>query len=280
MRTSMIVLLGCCLMVSVEAMAVENEHELVNQYLKRSQQEKAHKLSFISFDATLNRINRHNEYNTFATYESQRFPETNLKWLGEAKCFGLDLGVVLGERLAWSVGGEYWLTLGQKDTGPFIYNSAAGTVTVPELRSQISVFGARTGLQFYLLGHPTKAAGVKSPCLRLGGSVGWYQATWNLWPEYRNLNLSTSAPETENIAFEDSGPGFGANLGLDYPLPWTGFAIGVDCGYLYLNLDKMAWYKSSEQEIVATYDGTTQGRVDFQLSGVTGRLAIKRFFSW
>jgi hypothetical protein len=50
--------------------------------------------------------------------------------------------------------------------------------------------------------------------------------------------------------------------------------------YLYLNFTNVSWYNSQDQEIIATVDGTEDGRVDLDFSGVRGKVEIKRYFSW
>ena len=74
--------------------------------------------------------------------------------------------------------------------------------------------------------------------------------------------------------------GFGVFTGIDYPLGIFDLAVGVDVGYLYLNFANVAWYNSQDEEVIATYTGDRDGRVDLDMSGVRGKVEIKRFFSW
>ena len=54
----------------------------------------------------------------------------------------------------------------------------------------------------------------------------------------------------------------------------------MDANYLYLNFGNVAAYNSSDQEIVATYSGEEDGRVDLGMSGFRGKVELKRYFSW
>jgi len=47
----------------------------------------------------------------------------------------------------------------------------------------------------------------------------------------------------------------------------------------YLNFANAAWYNESGDEIVASVDGTEDGRVDLDFSGVRGKIEVKRYFS-
>jgi len=283
MRLIMAVIVTCATFLAgtVSVSAVETEKDIVNRYLKRTEKKRIHKLSWLSGSFSVNRTNRSNDYNRFATYTSTHFSNGSIPWLGDAKIFSLDMGIVFRERFAWAVGGEYWLKLGQTQSGSFAYSPAGGTpVTVSELTSEAQVLGISTQLQYYFLNHPSLASQLERLALRAGGGVGYYRVTWDVWSDYQNLNLSTSLSESTNITYKDSGPGFWFSLGADYPLKWHGFAVGAEMSYLYLNFDNVAWYNSGDQEVVATYDGTAEGRVDLDLSGVRGKVEIKRFFSW
>lgn len=283
MRSIIAVVSTCVVLLAGAAPAAssDTERDLVDQFIKRTEKKHVRKLSWISGSFTINRVNESNDYNRFAAYESDYFPNTNLSSLGNGGAFGLDLGIVFRERFAWSVGGEYWLKLGESQSGSFDYNPPnAGSSTVEDLKSEIKVLGMTTGFQYYLAGNPTPTEQLQQLAVRVGGSVGYYQATWDLWSAYQNLNLSTSQSESTNIAFKGSSPGFSLNLGADYPLELMGLAVGADVSYFHLNFGNIAWYNASDEEIVASYDGTADGRVELNLSGVRAKIEVKRFFSW
>lgn len=278
MRLKAVIVLLLGLFLAGGLQASNKESEMVNKFLKQTQEKRTQKLSWFSAHFMLNRINRHNEYNTFADLESANVTGASLSWLGEAKSFGVDMGIIARQRFALSLGGEYWTKLGDNLTGPFNY-APTGT-TVEKLTSQVSVYAVTAGVQFYPLSHPSLVNQIEGLSFRLGGTVGWYHATWDLWQEYRSLNLSTSSYESENIPFTGSSIGLAAVVGADYPLGWKNFAIGLEAGYLYLNFNNIAWYNSSDDEVVVTYNGASDGRVDLNLSGIRAKFEFKRYFSW
>jgi len=282
MRSKMAVMAVLLMLVgAAPVFAGETEKDLVDRFFTRAKKKHTRHLAWAAGNFGLNRINRQNEYNAWATYESNHFSNGSLAWLGEAKSFGVDFGMVFAERFCWSLGGEYWLKMGENKSGAFAYTPPGGIpINVSNLKSEIKVWGVTTGMQYYLVNAPTAAEQLTKPAVRFGGSVGYYQVSWDLWPEYQNLNLSTSVPENTNITYKGTGPGFTINLGGDYPLGWSGLVIGADVGYMMLNFKNVSWYNSQDEEVVATYDGTPGGRVDLDLSGVKGRVEIKRFFSW
>ncbi len=264
---------------SVSATTNETEQEIVNRYLRKTQAKHTRKISWIATNFTMNRINRDNDYNKFADYNTQHFSNVTLPWIGEAGSFGVDLGMMLGEKFAWSLGGEYWLKMGVNKSGEFTYSPPqGGTVTVENLVSQVQVWGVTSSLQFYALNPPNKSNLLDRFALRLGVGVGFYQSSWDLWDNYQNLNLATSAPASTNTTYKGSAPSFSVNLGVDYPLPFFDMCVGFDVSYLYLNFTNVAWYNTDDQEIVATYSESPESRVDLNFSGIRGKFEVKRFF--
>lgn len=258
----------------------QSEQDIINQYLKKTEKKHIKKLGWISADITVNRINRDNDYNKFANYSSDHFSNTSIPWLGEAWIFGVDAGVVLKKRFAWSIGGEYWMNLGNDQSGVYTYQPPSAEPLETKATSEVKVWGVSTGLDYYFYGCPRPADNLQSLALRAGLKIGLYQASWNLWPEYQNLNLATEEPAEGNTTFKGSSPGLTVHVAADYPIGFWDLAFGVDVGYMYLNFDNVAWYNSQGEEIVVTYAGTGDSRVDLQLSGVEGKIQLRRFFSW
>jgi hypothetical protein len=260
------------------AVAQETEQDIINRYLQAAEKKHSAKLGWASINLGIDRINRHNNYNDFATVESDRFVGTNLNWLNLGYSLGAEFGVVFKNGLAWSLGGEYWLKMGDEYSGSFTYLPAANPVENPS--SKIQVYGASTGLQYYLRNRPNRDGTLNGLAVRVAGTVGYYYVSWDVWEEYQNLNLATSVPVNTNTTYTGSAPGFGISTGIDYPLNLWGLALGMDIGYLHLNFDNVAWYNSNEEEIIASWTGGPEGRVDLTFSGVRGKLEIKRFFTW
>jgi hypothetical protein len=256
----------------------ESEKELIDKFLKKRETKHVRRVTWVSANFSFNRINRDNDYNKFANYSSQHFSGTTIPWLGDGKTFGLNFGMMVGQKFGWSVGGEYWLKMGINESGSFTYTPPVGSPTVvTNLQSEVQVWGISTGLQYYLMNPPGKEQMLVKPSFRVGGSIGYYQASWDLWDTYQNFNLSTASPEPSNTTYKGSAPGFSLNLGLDYPLGFYDMALGADFGYLYLNFANVAWYNASDQEVVASWNGSDDGRVELNFSGPTGRIEVKKF---
>jgi hypothetical protein len=261
--------------------AQETEEEIVNQYLQKAKKAHTRKIGFASVNFSFNRINRHNDYNDFANYSSQHLDNGTINWLDNAQAFGVEFGTVFKDRFVWSLGGEYWLRLGQTLNGTYTYSPPLGSpVQLVDPSSRIDVYGFFTGFQVYLLNPPEKMDHLKGLALRTGCTIGYYMVSWDLWPQYENLNLATSLPEEENITYKGDAPGLTLGFGADYPLNVFDLALGIDVHYLYLNFSNVAWYNSNDEEIVASYTGDEDGRVDLDFSGFRAKAELKRFFSW
>ena len=271
----------CLTAIGSTISAQMTEQGLLDSLLQRTVVKQVRHLGWFSAGFGLNRINRYNDYNSFATYESKHLGGASLNWLDMGKSINADFGYPILPKLTLTVGGESWFRLGQTLKGTFTYTpdgSAAMNVTNPS--SEIKVMGFSLGAQYYLANPPTTEEMLTKPSLRIGGNVGYYQVSWDLWPEYQNLNLSTTTTERPNITFKGSAPGLSVSFGTDYPLKSSGWALCADLNYLYLNFKNVAWYNRSDQPVVATYAGTTNSRVNLALSGIRGKIEIKKFFRW
>ncbi len=266
------------LLASTAVGGTKSEDEYVAKYLSKIEKKHTQKLGWFSGYFSLNRINRFNDYNKFANFETTNFTDATIPWLGEAKIFGLDMGLVFARRFAWNISGEYWLKLGESLEGTYFYEPTGTYIENPS--TEITVYGASTGLQYYFLNPPTLTGILENFALRGGFSVGFYKAKWDVWEDYQNLNLATNTPDASSASFEDQTVSFAATLGLDYPTRIFNLVLGVDFGYQYLNFDNVAWFNEDDQEIIATYTGTSEGRVDLGLSGFRGKIELKRFIAW
>jgi len=278
---NLIVLLMALGMGISTAEAQETENDIVNNYLNQAVAKHTHKLGWASVNFSVDRINRNNDYNSFTDIESDKLTNGTFNWIEQGFSFGADFGIVFKERFAWSLGGEYWLELGETLPENDTYLQLSTNTTVgANPQSELQVLGVNTGLQYYLINPPNATQKQSGVTARIGGSVGFYSASWDLWPEYENLNLSTNTPIANNTTFKGTAPGFSFGFGLDYPIGLMDFGLAIDASYLHLNFGNVAWYNSSGEEIIATYSGTTDGRVDLSLSGVRGKIELKRYFNW
>lgn len=283
MRNLLVVLTGLMIVFvfAVSGSAGQSEQDIINRYINKKTKNGKKKISWASGSFSINRINRNSDYNSFADYTSSHFSNGTVSWLNSVNSFGVDFGVIVNERFALSVGGEYWLKFGHNETGSFQYappDKAPGTIT--NLKSEITVVGGSIGVGYYIKNTPTPNEMLAKLALRVNGTIGYYQAKWNIWPEYQNLNLSTSTYSNANTTFMGTAPGFSLGLGADYPLNFGDLAIGIDMSYLYLNFSNVAWYNTADQEVVATYADTQDARVDLNFSGIRGKIEVKKFFAW
>ncbi|UCG62671.1 MAG: hypothetical protein JSV52_05130 [Candidatus Zixiibacteriota bacterium] len=277
-RTLLLVAALTFLLASTAVCGSDSEEEFVKKYFGKIEKKHAQKLGWLSGYFSLNRINRDNDYNKFASFETTNFTDATLSWLGEAKIFGLDMGLVFHRRFAWNISLEYWLKIGQSLEGTYFYVPTGTYVENPT--SEVTVYGASTGLQYYFWNPPSAKGEFDKLALRGGANVGFYKAKWEVWDEYQNLNLSTNSPDVSTASFEDQAVSFSALIGVDYPTGIFDFVLGVDFSYQYLNFDNVAWYNEDDEEIIATYTGTSDGRVNLGLSGFRGKIEIKHFVSW
>ncbi|MBI5265832.1 MAG: hypothetical protein HY851_01240 [candidate division Zixibacteria bacterium] len=286
MRTRILVALAIVFALGSTAAvcAGETEREIVNRYVKKFEKKRIKHTGWLSLTFNLNRLNRDNDYNKFATYQNSQFTGATFKWLNTGQIFGADFGAIIYNKLAFTIGGEYWMTLGQSFQGTYTYTPPVGASTqITDPASSISVHGLVTGLQYYILNHPYDLVGhapTNKPVVKVTGQVGFYRTSWKLWSQYENMNLSTASPEPSNTSFTGSAAGLIFGMGVDYPLKVAGLSLGVDMNYLWLNFKKVSWYNSADQEVVASWNGTPQGRIVMGLSGVRGRIELKKHFTW
>lgn len=280
MRRSVVVLTLLAFVVSLAGAAVaqQTEQDILKKYLSKTEKKHVQHQGWLSVNFTMNRINRHNDYNDFANYASTQMTGSSFSWLNMSKSFGGEFGVSVNRRFGFALGGEYWLKMGETITGSFEYQPISTAVSNPS--SEIKTYGGFASIIYYVTNPPTPQEGLKHLAVRTRVTVGYYQTKWDLWPEYQNLNLSTALPEQSNLTYTGSAPAFSFTLGGDYPLGASGFSIGTEFGYQYLNFKNVSWYNDQDQEVVVTTAGTAASRVDLTFSGVIGRVELKKFFKW
>src|SRR5512140_409882 len=114
----------------------------------------------------------------------------------------------------------------------------------------MKIMGAYTGIGYYIINAPAPADLLKYPAVKINGTVGYYQVSWDLFPQYQNLNLATATADGTNTTFKGSAPSFSFGAGVDYPLGFYGLSVSGEASYLYLNFKNVAWYNSVNQEVV------------------------------
>ena len=272
--------LGFVISGIISAQAQLTEDEIVQSYIKKTKNKQTRKVGWLSGNFTWNMLNS-SDYKKFAEYSSHHITNGSIDNIKNGNVFGLNFGVMFKSRLAFVMGGEYWLKMGTSETGAFTYNPpTAAASTINDLKSEIKVWGISGGVDYYLKNPPEKVSHLQNLSLKVGARIGYYEAKWDLWNSFENLNLATAAPSDRNTTFQGSAPGFSAHLGAQYPTGLWDFALGMDISYLYLNFTNVAWYNSVDDEIVVSYDGTQDGRVDLDFSGMQLKFELTRFFSW
>lgn len=266
--------------VAGTALAGESEQDIVNRYLKKTETKHVRHTGWFSVNAQYNRLNPTNDYNKFDAYLNTQMTGGSFIGVYNAKSVGADFGTMISKRIALSIGGEYFLKNTEKISGTVQYTPNGGSpVTLTNPTSEISVIGGYTGVQFYLMNAPAPGHPLRGISAWIGTSAGFYSASWKVFQQYQNLNLSTSSPDGTNATFKGSAPGFSVDLGLEYPI-FSGLTVAGDANYLYLNFKNVAWYNTTNQEVVATYDGTQNGRVDLSFNGLRAKFTVRKYFSW
>lgn len=257
-----------------------NEQAIVNKYLQKVETKHKEKLGWFSVNYTLNRVFRDNDYNYLMEAENNRLTGAKFGFLQYGSSIGLEGAMIFKDKFAWTIGGEFYLPMGDEIQGSFTYDSPSGPTTVDNPRSRMTVYGFSTGGQYYFFNNPSGRDHLTSLAARAGGTIGFYAVSWNLFQEYGNLNLATSAPVSTNATYTDNALGFTANVGVDYPISFGNLVLSADFSYVHLNFDKVSWYNTQDQEIIASYNGSETGRVDLKFSGGRAKIQLKKFFSW
>lgn len=273
--------LALVLLASAVSFAGDSEQDIINKYLAKTEKAHVQKIGWLSFHYQYNRVNRGSDYNQMASTLSTQISGTDFQWIGNTNAFGLEFGTVFKQNFAWTIGGEFWSKAGTSYSGTFTYTPPSGIpTTVVDPKSEVSVWGITTGMQYYIKNAPQPGSALTKLALRTGLTAGYYVATWDLFDQYQNLNLSTATPESENIAYKGNSVGLSLNVGAEYPIKLWDMTLGMDANYLYLNFGNVAWYNVQDEEIVATWNGEEDGRVDLDMSGFRGKVELKRYFSW
>ena len=163
------------LVFGMELATAETEQEIVNRYLQKTVAKHTSKLGWASINFSVDRVNRHNDYNDFTIVESAKLTNGTFSWLDQGFSFGADFGMVFEKRFGWSVGGEYWMKQGETLPGGDTYLQLSTNTTVAaNPKSELSVFGVTTSLQYYLVNPPTVIEKLTKWSVRVSGGVGYY----------------------------------------------------------------------------------------------------------
>jgi hypothetical protein len=189
---------------------------------------------------------------------------------------------VLINRGQISFGIDYWLTNGSAKTGDFeiYYDLTTGAhddITDFTLRSQVKVWGIFLDYQYFIHNRPIPGTGLNKLAAKIGGGLGYYGASWNLWDGFGGYIQDTGEwyELTDNL--KGSGPGFHISAGFEYPA-FKGIVLAADAKYVWLKFDKLSKPITPTFELYLVRSDTGEP-IDMDFSGPRLNLSIKHYFT-
>ena len=260
----------------------DTEDEIIAKYLKKAEKQRKHRVYFGSVSFAYGKLPTYSDYTMFYHYSNRNInPGSPLTGIWRSKQLAFNMGMMVTRKVSVRLGFEYWLKLGSEAVGDYDFGIAPlGLQEDFDLSSKIQVMGFTSGVEYHLINPPTAEGIVNSINVRVGGGGGFYFATWDIWEGANSFNLSTEAYETNIEPLKGSAPGASAWLGVDYPVGLLGLVLGCDINYLYLNLDDIHSYNDLGEELYVSYSDNPDDRVGLDLSGLRGRVELKRYLKW
>lgn len=284
---AIVMVIGLSLLLITPAFA-QTEDELVAKFLKKVEKKQDKKVGYVIVNGAFGRLYRDNDYNKMTERVSPLVSSVG-DGSGEVgkinssyELFG-GFGVMPSPKTSLELGFSYWLKQGSAQTGDF--NLSLVNLDDPtdhygfDLNSQVQVYGFSASLDYYLSEPPDKDGNLNNLAFKVGGGLGYYFASWELWDGFTGFNLSTGEPEVIGGKLSGSAPGLTASLSAEYPINFGGLVIEGEARYLYLNFTGMNWYNSNNEETVATVNNSGVP-VELDMSGPRVQLGLKRYFSW
>ena len=283
MSKKMILLIGVIFVfVAVGSAFAQTEDEIVARYMKKVEKKHKSKVGFFSTSFSYGMLANDNGYNKFINYANDRIaPGNPLGGIWRTSQISANFGMLLTSRATLKFGFEYWMQMGVDKTGDYTLSiEPIGAQTDFNLQSEVQIYGITGGTDYYLLNPPDKNGVFNSLALRVGATGGYYMAKWQTWDGLTPYNLTTASYESNDDPFKDNTIGFTVTAGADYPTPVFDLLLGVDIGYQYLNFGNVKSYNTVNEELYVSYSDSGTDRVDFDFSGLRGKIELKRFFSW
>jgi len=269
---------------AVSVVYAQTEEEVIAKYLKKAEkkQERLQKTYFATISGSYGKFTDETDYNKFHVYANANInPGGPVEGIWRSKQFSASMGTMVARNIAVSLGFEYWLKMGGETVGDYTLQiSPLGDMDDFSVRSEVSVYGISSGVDYYLLNPPDADGIAKSLGIRVGGGLGYYWTKWELWQGVSSINLSTGFEETAVEPLKGSALGFQGWIGFDYPTGIWGLVVGLDANYLYLNFSDVKSYNSLGEELYATYSDSPDDRVELDFSGPRGKFQIKKYFRW
>jgi hypothetical protein len=283
MSKKLISLLGIIfLFVCVASAFGQTEDEIVARYLQKAEKKRQDKIGFFSANFTYGKLPHDNDYNKFISYANSRIsPGSPLSGIWRTSQIRAECGMMVSPRMAMRLGFDYWWNLGSENAGDYTLSIAPlGVQNDFNLESRVQVLGIKGGLDYYILNPPNKDGFIEALALRVGLTGGVYFAKWEIWEGMTSFNLSTASFEQNIDPLKATAPGVTAMVGVEYPTPVFDLLLGVSGGYQYLNFTGVKSYNTLDEELYVSYSDTGTDRVELDLSGLRGRIELKRFFRW
>jgi len=263
---TLILAFGLAILLIVPAMA-QTEDELVAKFLKKVEKKQNKKVGYLVLNGSLGRLFQDNDYNMFSARVTPLVSSLSggtgeIKKINYSYEFSLGFGMMASPKTSVEVGFAYWLKQGSSQTGDF--NLSLVNLDDPDdqygfdLNSEVQIYGFSSSVDYYLSEPPDKDGLLHNLAFKVGGGLGYYFASWQLWDGFTGFNLNTSEAEIISGTLSGSAPGF---------------------TYLYLNFTGMNWYNSNNEEVVATVNNSGT-KVELDMSGPRFQLGFKRYFSW
>jgi hypothetical protein len=276
MLKKLVFLMAALFLVTIVGNAfAETEDEIIARYLKKTEKKHVKKVGFFSTHFSYGFLPKDQTYRQFnfsassdlATISGLVGPQGGI-WRSNE--FGLSLGMMLTPKAAFNLGFDYWLSMGEDYTVD--YNATFGILSTDVTYNndnKISVYGFKTGVDYYLWNAPDKFGHLSNIAVTLGGGAGYYFSRWNLWEE----NNTDSEP------LKSSALGLWIRGGIEYPFGFWDMVVGANISYFYLNFSDIKSYNEDSGDLTLTYPGDGS-ELELDFSGIRGSILLKKFVVW
>lgn len=283
MSKKLILLIGVLfLFVAVGSTYAQNEDDVVASFMQKAEKKYKTKVGFFSTSFSYGLLNKDNGFNQFRDYANSRIaPGDPISGAWRSYQFNANFGMMLNPRVALKLGFEYWLKMGDNNTGDYTLSvEPLGAQTDITLKSEAQILGFSAGANYYLTNPPDKYGIIHGLAFKVGATGGFYMAKWEVWEGMTSYNLATSSFEANNDPLKDNSLGFTATAGFDYPTPLWDMVLGFDASYQYLNFDNIKSYNTVGEELYLSATDAGTDKVSLDLSGFRVKVELKKFFSW
>jgi hypothetical protein len=266
--------------------AQQTEDEIVAKFLKKQEQKHFNKIGFVSAYFSYGKLQDDNPYNEYVNFANLNIAPIGgvydkLSAVKKSNQFGATLGMMLSKRMGFKLGFEYWLKMGTDVIGDYDFDIAPlGEHYDFNLVSEVQVYGANIGVDYYLMNPPDYNGRFQGFALRVCGGAGYYMSQWKLWQGTSSYNLATGATETAVDPQKGSAPALYGGLGCDLPVGFLGLTFGMEAIYTALNFDNLKSYNSLNEELYLTYPNDNAKRLNLDFSGIRGKIELRKFFTW